>query len=51
VQTRFDIVIVGAGPAGLCLAAALASRLRVAVVDRQLSVTSPIPPSTGGKSL
>jgi ubiquinone biosynthesis UbiH/UbiF/VisC/COQ6 family hydroxylase len=32
---RFDIVIVGAGPAGLCLAAALGSRLRVAVVDRQ----------------
>lgn len=34
-ETRFDIVIVGAGPAGLCLAAALASRLRVAVVDRE----------------
>lgn len=34
-ETRFDIVIVGAGPAGLCLAAALTSRLRVAVVDRE----------------
>lgn len=34
-ETRFDIVIVGAGPAGLCLAAALAGSLRVAVVDRQ----------------
>jgi ubiquinone biosynthesis UbiH/UbiF/VisC/COQ6 family hydroxylase len=34
-ETSFDIVIVGAGPAGLCFAATLASRLRVAIVDRQ----------------
>ena len=35
-NTRFDIVIAGAGPAGLCLAVALASRtLRVAVIDPQ----------------
>ncbi len=34
-EARFDIVIVGAGPAGLCLAAALASSLRIAVIDRQ----------------
>ncbi len=35
-ETGFDIVIAGAGPAGLCLAAALENRrLRIAVVDRQ----------------
>ena len=35
-ETGFDIVIAGAGPAGLCLAAALESRrLRLALIDRQ----------------
>lgn len=35
-NSRFDIVIAGAGPAGLSLAAALASRaLRIAVIDPQ----------------
>jgi ubiquinone biosynthesis UbiH/UbiF/VisC/COQ6 family hydroxylase len=35
-ESDFDIIIAGAGPAGLCLAVALENRrLRVAVVDRQ----------------
>jgi ubiquinone biosynthesis UbiH/UbiF/VisC/COQ6 family hydroxylase len=35
-ETGFDVVIAGAGPAGLCLAAALANRrLRIAIVERQ----------------
>lgn len=35
-EAQFDVVIAGAGPAGLCLAAALENRrLRVAVIDRQ----------------
>ena len=35
-ERRFDIVIAGAGPAGLCLAAALENRrLSVALIDRQ----------------
>lgn len=35
-EPRFNVVIAGAGPAGLWLAAALASpSLRVAVIDRQ----------------
>jgi len=35
-EMRFDIVIAGAGPLGLCLAAALASGgLRIAVIEPQ----------------
>lgn len=51
-ETRFDIVIAGAGPVGLCLAVALASRsLRVAVIDPQPLGKLSDPPSTGAKSL
>lgn len=47
-EARFDIVIAGAGPAGLCLAAALESRrLRVAIVDRQPLATLSDPPFDG----
>lgn len=46
--TRFDIAIVGAGPAGLCMAVALADTgLRVAVVDPAPDSTLADPPFDG----
>ena len=47
----YDILIVGAGPAGLTLARALSGKgLRIGMLEQQAWQAMPSPPSTAGKS-